>query len=52
MAAPRGKTNAFLVVFPNSRKREGLVLDLCRWPLHKEMQTVSWVTERLFTQQG
>lgn len=50
-AAPRGKTNAFLVVFPNNRGREGLFLDLCRWPLHKEMQTVSWVIKHLFTQQ-
>lgn len=36
VAAPRGKTKAFLVPFPNNREREGLVLDLCHWPLHKK----------------
>lgn len=53
VAAPRGKTNSFLVPFPNHRKGEGLFLDLCRWLLHKEMQTVSRVIiNPLFTQQG
>lgn len=50
---PEVKQNAFLVRFPNNRKREGLFLDLCRWPLHKEMRTVSrLIISHLFTQQG